>query len=337
MAEDLWSELLAQEELSKAGSVMAKPQQPQWRRNLPQTLGPTAGTAVQSGMDLLDAVLSFANPVENIGGPTSAMLGPIGRATAQTAGSLGGAKRINQAQKKIIKALFRGDPQDLADIVKSDRMLHVQVPGAAGRRGMSKTESDALINKIMEGSFAHIQRSPISETMRVHPRTMRGLHPNKPETMISSGTEGLTDVVKHEGTHFLNTENLFRGMEPPGPDLARFAEALVPFIGQAKYGPRIVGQHMDRGHLITAVDEALSYLSQSGGRAPAATWLHQAIKGRPREGGLAQFNPPTQRLLQEALDAGMRAFPRMMQAPPPAQSAAPASGFVERLRSLLKR
>ena len=288
-------------------------------------------------MDLLDAVLSFANPVENIGGPTSAMLGPIGRATAQTAGSLGGAKRINQAQKKIIKALFRGDPQDLADIVKSDRMLHVQVPGAAGRRGMSKTESDALINKIMEGSFAHIQRSPISETMRVHPRTMRGLHPNKPETMISSGTEGLTDVVKHEGTHFLNTENLFRGMEPPGPDLARFAEALVPFIGQAKYGPRIVGQHMDRGHLITAVDEALSYLSQSGGRAPAATWLHQAIKGRPREGGLAQFNPPTQRLLQEALDAGMRAFPRMMQAPPPAQSAAPASGFVERLRSLLKR
>lgn len=65
----LLEEVLAQRELANAGSVMAKPQLPQWRQQLPQTLGPTAGTAAQAGLSLLDALLSFGpNPLDAAGG-----------------------------------------------------------------------------------------------------------------------------------------------------------------------------------------------------------------------------------------------------------------------------
>jgi hypothetical protein len=64
----LLEELLAHQELKQSGSVMARDQKPEWRRNLPETLGPTLGTGVQTGMDLLDALLSFGpSPTDAVG------------------------------------------------------------------------------------------------------------------------------------------------------------------------------------------------------------------------------------------------------------------------------
>ena len=78
----LMEELIAEAKLKDAGSVMAKPQQPQWRKNLPRTLGPTGGTGVQAGLDLLEMVLGLANPVENVSGPSAAIV-PTGNRVLQ--------------------------------------------------------------------------------------------------------------------------------------------------------------------------------------------------------------------------------------------------------------
>lgn len=59
----------AQRQLAAQGSVMAQPQQPDWRRSLPQTLGPTLGTGAQAGLDLLDVLLGFGpSPLDAAGG-----------------------------------------------------------------------------------------------------------------------------------------------------------------------------------------------------------------------------------------------------------------------------
>lgn len=54
----------AQQQLAQQGSVMARPQLPQWRQNLPQTLGPTAGTAAQAGLNLVDMLTKFISPLD---------------------------------------------------------------------------------------------------------------------------------------------------------------------------------------------------------------------------------------------------------------------------------
>src|SRR5688572_572222 len=266
----LMEDIMAEAQLKEAGSVMAKPQQPDWRKNLPRTLGPTAGTGVQAGMDLLDAVLKLGNPLENISGPAQAVLGPIGRATPALVGK--GAKAINQAQKKIVKALFRGDPETLKEVVASPRMMHVGVPGAGG--GLPKKQTQQLIDEVMNKSFAHYQPSSAGGTVRVDPRVMRGKDVRKGfGTLTEQVIEGLPDMAVHEATHFLNEPMNRQASEVLRPDLRRLAGAIEPFIGQAAFGPKIVDQ-LTLANPRLAVNEALSYLSQPTGRTPAATWLH---------------------------------------------------------------
>jgi len=73
-------EALAQQQLQQAGSVMGRPQQPGWRQNLPQTLGPTLGTGAQAGMDLLDMLMGQVSPLDAAGGgAANAVMGPLGK------------------------------------------------------------------------------------------------------------------------------------------------------------------------------------------------------------------------------------------------------------------
>ena len=164
-----------------------------------------------------------------------------------------------------------------------------------------------MLNAVMEGAFAHFQPGgSLGGTVRVDPRVMKGLRPGG-GVMTAEGIEGLPDMVTHEATHFLNEPGFQKSQglnEYLNSD--RFARALEPFIGQAKYGPTIVGQHLRRGAAPTAANEALSYLSQPTGRQPAATWLHNALTGRERGPGIDAFNPAVKSLLQEALDAALR-------------------------------
>jgi hypothetical protein len=257
--------------------------------------------------------------------PVSGVLGPIGRVTAEATGSAGGAKAVNAAQKKIIKALFRGDPQTLKDVVAAPEMLHVGVPGAGSN--LPTAQSQNLVNQVMGGAFAHLQPGRLSSTMRVDPNVMRGLDPvttairnsavkARSPILKSQGVEGLPDMVVHEATHFLNEPKLGNefitdaskrfGIPAVSNNAEDLITALQPFIGHAKFGPGITTQHLVSGNPGLAVNEGLSYLSQPTGRSPAATYLNNALQGRERGLPINAFDKPTQDLLQEALMAALR-------------------------------
>ena len=257
------------------------------------------------GFDLVNNVITnllsatgLNDPAMQASGPSQAILGPIGRVTASAVGSAGAAKGVNQAQKKIIKALFRGDPETLKEVVGSERMMHVGVPGAGS--GLPKENQQQLVDAVMRDAYAHFQPATLGGTVRVDPRVMRGKSP-RGGILEQQGVEGLPDMVTHEATHFLN-EPGFDVMKKAG-SLGQFdlAKALRPFLQHTRFGPTIVEQQAMRGNTPLAVNEALSYLSQPSGRTPAATWLNNAITDRPREGGIAQFDDYTQQLLQEVL------------------------------------
>jgi hypothetical protein len=79
MQDELLNSLLAEEELKRQDSVMTRPQQPAWRKNLHRTLGPTLGTGVQAGMDLLDALLAFGPSPLDAAGPSQAVMVPASK------------------------------------------------------------------------------------------------------------------------------------------------------------------------------------------------------------------------------------------------------------------
>lgn len=310
-----WStEAGASQNLAMGGSLMAN------------YSPPTPGSEFLRNNPLLKTVLdmtsSFKPSPLDAAGASQAMLGPIGRVTPNMFGDAGAAKRINEAQKHIVKALFRADPEILKDVVNSQQMLHVGVPGAAG--GLNSPQSKDLINEVMQGAFAHFQPGGLSGTLRVHPAVMKGKHPGslswpkaglEGKILKNQGVEGLPDMAAHEATHFLNEPTIANlgdgyGSVFGGPaanlDLQRFASALEPFIGQAKYGKRIVQQHLRANDPLLAVNEGLSYLSQPTGRNAASTWLHNAMTNKERGLPFHAFDQNTQGLLQEALSAATR-------------------------------
>src|SRR5919108_4478546 len=72
-------ELLAHQALASQGSVMARNQEPEWRRNLPQTLGSTLGTGAQTILDLIDTALMLGPaPSDAFGGKAANVAGKAG-------------------------------------------------------------------------------------------------------------------------------------------------------------------------------------------------------------------------------------------------------------------
>lgn len=276
-------------------------------------------------MRTADELATEASPV------VKGILGPIGRATPGIAGSAGGAKALNQAQKKIVKAIYRGDPKTLKDVVDDPRMMHVSIPGITG--AVPKEKMDDLMQQVMGDAFAAFSPSRMGGTIRVHPKVLKGLDPSPRLTvepvmqsgkvqmrvgltdpvLKRQGVEGLPDMVVHEATHFLNEPSFQKWASSSDPGVARLAAALRPFIGHTKYGTGVVNNKLSGlGKAATAplaaplaLTEGLSYLSQPTGRSPAATWLHQALTSQQRTGAIGQFDPNTRNLLQEALEAAL--------------------------------
>lgn len=80
-------EMMAHSELARQGSVMARPQLPEWRRQLPEYLGPTAGTAAQAGLNLVDLLLAFGpTPQDAFGGGLARLANKVGLAALLTGG-----------------------------------------------------------------------------------------------------------------------------------------------------------------------------------------------------------------------------------------------------------
>lgn len=259
-------------------------------------------SALQSGKAAdLSPLMEEASNVN----PISGVLGPIGKVTSEALGSPGAAKAVNQAQKKVVKALFRGDPTTLKEVVESPRMMHVGIPGAGAN--LSPENQRQLIDEVMQGAFAHFQPHGVkSGTVRVDPAVMRGFD-RQGQLLKDRRVEGLPDMVVHEATHFLNEPGFLKTQQSSlSTDVGRVARAIQEFIGHTRYGDYIINEHLKKGRPDIALNEALSYLSEPTGRGPAATWLHNALTDRPNEFGIGQFGPNTRGLLQEALDAALR-------------------------------
>lgn len=171
----------AEQQLQAGGSLMAN-RQPEWRRSLPQALGPTAGTAAQAGLSLLDALLGMVgpSPLDAIGGGGSqAILGPI-----RTAG-----------QKKMVSGLARKAP-DLLDILRKSREtvnLEVKPSLMEPRASGSLTGGNELLRDMW---------------INVNPNVMRGRLPAALERPDITGANNIfanaPAVVAHEAQHAAN-------------------------------------------------------------------------------------------------------------------------------------
>lgn len=125
-------EIIAQQKLAEAGSVMARGQQPDWRRNLPQTLGPTVGTAAQAGLSLLDLLAALGpSPVDAFGGKAADLAGKASLAQLLFGGGSGPGS-MEAALRGYIPGSFRalGLQRTHGDIVPEQyAMMAQQLPG----------------------------------------------------------------------------------------------------------------------------------------------------------------------------------------------------------------
>jgi hypothetical protein len=197
-SEELMQELLAHGKLSKQGSVMAKGQQPEWRRNLPQTLGPTAGTGAQAALDLLDALLALGpSPLDAAGG---------GGAADNLAGVFRdiGLKRVSGDLSPI---------QYLMELQMQPRYeRYRQLVQGMVRRGLGerfpvfrgKEQTDPLIKALMQGE----SRLPAVTAVSLDPQTAqsfahKGVQYSRKPAYVMKGQatpESVQALVPRRGT-----------------------------------------------------------------------------------------------------------------------------------------
>ena len=242
LIDDIMREAAAQKELESSGSVMAG------KRYKPGRLGIVG--------DVIQQLLEQINPIEWMGGPGQAILGPI-----RTAG-----------QRKIAKTLAMDFPELLREAVASKRMLHISAPQPA--KSMAKEVAKAapsgteitpkllaamekeLINKFPEyknyGLYQDALNPSFGGTMTLNPKTLRGLSPTGTRTATT-----FPQVAGHELTHFLTAPQTKALTEGQGMDVAA---ALQKYLGP--HGRETVGEHLIGGESERAASEALSYLSE---------------------------------------------------------------------------
>lgn len=295
-------EMRAQDILEKAGSVMARPQLPEWRRDSP---------LLNTAMGMVDKALSFEpwnqilniNPKQeidpmaamtNIGGAENAIFGPI----------------RTRGQKQAVSALWRHSPGDVMAIEADPRTLTVTAPkGNVVAKAQQAEESGWM----PEGSAAAYD--PRSKEMRVAPATMIGGHYKAPldqqlselskslglelpeswtrgriETgaggtgapgLPTGGTTILPESLGHEAQHFLNRPKLYKQSDE---EVADIFLKLSPYVSQHGRQAALEGADRDK-NMGVALDEMLAYLSGKSTREPAnedvGRIINQLLKTHP--------------------------------------------------------
>jgi len=233
----LEDEIRANQYLQSQGSVMARPQQPEWRRNL----SPLAGTL----LDMIDKVLSFGpSPLDAAGGGAKgleAVLGPIRTA----------------AEKKIVGSLAKNAPNLLSQVQRMPNQVTFKA---------ATPWSNPMASGVMEGGQI-IPNMQIS----INPAVLRGRLPEAvrkayPEYAGLTGKESIfantPGVVGHEAQHAVDAAaKEFRGMKPTEQlDLA--SSVVKGFKGAPDASGldqiRMALQQDER----LGADEALAYLRQ---------------------------------------------------------------------------
>lgn len=238
------------------GSIMARPQ-----RSQAEIESPLLGMV----MDLARGALNPTNLLENIGGPSQAILGPI----------------RTQAQKKVAKALFRADPELIQAAQSDPRLLNFFTPGAGVKGGVAKAE---MANPAMRDAYATFRETMGGKAgeIMVNPRTMLGdkgaIYANLPQ------------VTRHEATHFLRRPSLEPAYSGKQDEAAvmDMIDALRPYL--APVAVKGINQGVARtGMPAVGLDEALAYLSspmtRSIERPEVGTKLADLLKVRAGQPG----------------------------------------------------
>ena len=236
----------AQKELERQGSIMARPDEPQWKKENP---------LMASVLDTILPLLQGGFDPSNISGPSQAILGPIGR----TASPL-----MNRVQKQLAKALFRGDPR-MAELARSSpKMIQLSAPGAGMPESMARRMAgDIDPTGLLGESFGiHSTVNPALSNVKINPKLLKG---RAPEGSIYGSAEAgnlpdLVSTVLHEVTHGFGgpltkqvqpatLKSLLNTTLPELPDVFRNAVLSEPTAAKQ-------------------ANEAISYLSEAALRSP---------------------------------------------------------------------
>jgi len=251
LLEDLMRENAAQQELKAAGSVMARDQKPQWRQDLPQTYGATVGTGMQTGLDLLDALLQFGPTPLDAGGSGAQILPATWKAMAPEA--------------KAMMSQFGN-----------------QYPGAFSKVLQSPADITAKVTKAMPKGAAGMLQKPLADkhVMSVLPDYAQGPYTvghelqhslNVPRVAATDPLDALTigtlirDLLPsgHRGS----LDTLLKGQLMPDPKapLMQQLKGMVTGNGPKVVNPQTANRNVMRG----VMDEALAYTGENSARPGA--------------------------------------------------------------------
>lgn len=272
MADDAQREHLADQELARAGSVMASPRLPEWRRNLPQSLGPTMGTGAQAALNLLDILAALGpSPQDMFGGKVASLANKAGLLELLTGGD-----QASSSQNAAIRPSTWGAMAPEAKAMMNQ--FGDRFPGAFERLLQSPADLTATVTKNMPKQAAGMLRKP---TAAKHEMKVRPDYAKEPWTAGHEVQHSLNAdrVAGTDPLDALTIGTLMRELLPSGhrgsldallkqslmtdPRASLFQKVLGS-------GPKVVNpQTVDRNVMRGAMDEALAYTAENAARPNA--------------------------------------------------------------------
>jgi len=245
-------ELMAHQELAQGGSLMARDEKPEWRKNLPNTLGPNLGTGVQTGMDLLDALLSFGpSPLDAAGGSGAQILPATWKAMAPEA-------------KAMVTNFGNNYPKTFEKALASGPSIVPQVgpmPGGVNAYGMLRKPGDNVHQIIVRPDA--VKRNTLGHELQHSLNAPRVGNTNLPDALTIATLLKDVNPAGDRGSLDLLLNKLI--VPQPGRSLMQRIEGVA--TGTT---PMVLNKKEVRAPLIrNAMDEGLAYTAQNAAKPNA--------------------------------------------------------------------
>lgn len=226
------------------------------------------------------------------------------------------------AQKQVVRAMWRADPEVVKAIQTDPRVLNINVPGSGYGDPLRAAKMAYMWGEMPEGAAATYNAT---RGMRVGPATLRGAafdpakvipppafspwaQPIKTTDRLVTQKGGMTslpEAAAHEGHHFLNEPRLYGEGGPTNADALAMYDRLSPYLARHAQKAALEGGKLNADPRV-ALDEALAYLSQASARAPgkegSGSLLHELLKMKP---GPEQGTTAGVRLTPDVIDSAV--------------------------------
>lgn len=247
-----------------------------------------------------DRVASALQDIQAGGHPDlSPLVSDIISTNPASAGVLGPIR--TQAQKQVVKAMWRADPEVVKAIQTDPRVLNINVPGSGYGDPLRAAKMAYMWGEMPEGAAATYNAS---RGIRVGPATLRGAAFDPAKVIMppayspwanpirtvdqlvtqKGGMTSLPEAAAHEGHHFLNEPRIYGEGGPTNEEALAMYDRLSPYLARHAQKAALEGGKLNADPRV-ALDEALAYLSQASARAPgkegSGTLLHELLKMKP--------------------------------------------------------